>query len=250
VFTLAPEKDAMAMISALTIHRQGPNLAHAPPRRISPKAPCTLSVTITMPPQPTTTGSKHERLSAASRGRLKEAKLHYRSDGEQTLDTLPLRTEDGFVYAATIPPAGLRGRWLEYAFSAVDDQGRPVRLPDAARPDVFRARLSADENPPEVAHEPIRQCMAGQDLRIAATVRDPDGVAAVRVHFRPLDESLPYDCIVLDHQGDEFSGKIPGEAIRSDFDFVYYLEAVDEAGNGCFFPDWTKTAPYVMVRTE
>ena len=45
-------------------------------------------------------------------------------------------------------------------------------------------------------------------------------------------------------------GTIPVEAIRPDFDLVYYLEAVDEGGTGCFFPDWTKTAPYIIVQTE
>jgi hypothetical protein len=249
VFTLAPKKDATAIVSAVTIHRQAPNLAHAPSRRVSP-ARCTLSLTITMPPQPTAAGVERVGLSAASRDRVKEAMLHFRLDGEQSFKALPLKSEDGFVYSATIPPAELKGRWLEYAFSAVDDKGRSVRLPDAASTHSFRSRLSADENPPEVAHKPIRRCQAGQPLPIEATVLDPDGVAAVRVHFRPLDESLPYDCVVLDRQGDKFNGKIPGEAIRSDFDFVYYLEAVDEAGNGCFFPDWTKTAPYIIVRTE
>jgi hypothetical protein len=250
VYTLAPKKDATAMISALSVHRQAPNMAHAPSRRVSPAAPCTLSVTITMPPEPTNTGAKYEGLSATSGDRLKEAMLQYRLEGEQSFKALPLKTEDGFVYFATIQPDELKGRSLEYAFSAIDNKGRSVRLPDAASTQVFRSRLSGDENPPEVVHEPVRQCKAGQPLPIKATVRDQDGVAAVRVHYRPMDESLPYDSVVLDRHGDQFSGKIPGEAIRPDFDFVYYLEAVDEAGNGCFFPDWTKTAPYVMVRTE
>ena len=56
------------------------------------------------------------------------------------------------------------------------------------------------------------------------------------MHYRPLDETLPYESLTLIQHGNKFSGAIPGEAIRPDFDFVYYLEAVDEAGNGCFFP--------------
>lgn len=248
IFTLAPSKEnADAMLSALTVHRQAPNLAHAPSGRMSPAGPCTLSVTITMPPEP---AGKENQLSAAPGKRLKEAALLYRVDGSESIETLPLRTEDGFVYAAAISPEHLKGRWLEYTFAATDDKGRAVRLPDAATNQWFRTRLTADENPPEVAHETIRECTAGKPLPIEATVRDSDGVAAVRVHYRPLDETLPYESLTLTRHGDQYSGAVPGEAIRPDFDFVYYLEAIDEAGNGCFFPDWTKTAPYVIVRTN
>jgi hypothetical protein len=248
VFTLAPDKEgADSLISALTVHRQAPNLAHAPPKRVSPAAHCTLAVTITMPPTP---AGKANKLSAASIGRLKEAFLHYRVDDKESFKSVPLKSEDGFVYAAKLQPDDLKGRWLEYSFSAVDDAGRAVRLPDSASRDVFRTRLSGDDNPPTVIHKPIRHCKAGQPLPIETVVRDPDGIAAVRVHYRLLDESLPYDCVVLDRKGDTFRGHIPGAAIHSDFDLVYFLEAVDEAGNGCFFPDWTKTAPYIIVTTE
>ena len=246
-FTCASEDGADAMISALTIHRQAPNMAHAPLLRHSPATPCKLSVTITMPPKPT---DKPNQLSAAPGDRLKQATLHYRVDDKQPLKSIPLKTDDGFVYSAAIDPRDLQGRWLEYAFSCTDDKGRAVRLPDAASDKLFRVRLSADDTPPEVVHAPVQKCKAGQPLPIEATVSDPDGVSVVRVHYRPLDETLPYESLVLERQGDKFVGQIPGQAIRPDFDFVYYLEAVDEGGAGCFFPDWTKTAPYIIVQTE
>ncbi|MEX0642562.1 MAG: hypothetical protein WD468_07665 [Pirellulales bacterium] len=248
VFTLAPtEKNATAMISALTVHRQAPKVAHAPLRRLSPAAPCKLSLTITMPPEHI---GRTNQLSAAPGDRLKEAMLHYRTDGSQSFQSVPLESADGFVFSATIEPDKLKGRWLEYAFLATDNTGRAQRLPDAATNELFRARLTEDANPPTVVHQPIHTCKAGQPLPIEVEVRDPDGVSVVRVHYRPLDETLLYESLVLERQGNRFSGKIPGAAIRPDFDFVYYLEAVDEGGTGCFFPDWTKTAPYIIVRTE
>jgi hypothetical protein len=248
MFTLAPSSEgADAMISALTIHRQAPNMAHAPLLRHSPATPCQLSVTITMPPKPT---EKANQLSAAAGDRLKQATLHYRVDGKESLKSIPLKSDDGFVYSAAIEPSELKGRWLEYAFACTDEHGRAARLPEAASDKFYRVRLSADETPPEIVHTPIKECTAGKPLAIAATVRDPDGVSVVRVHYRPLDETLPYESLVLERQGDKFVGTIPGEAIRGDFDFVYYLEAVDEGGAGCFFPDWTKTAPYIIVQSE
>ena len=175
--------------------------------------------------------------------------LLFRTDPQQALQSVPLKSEDGFVYSATIEPSLLKGQWIEYAFSATDEAGRVARLPDANSNGLFRARLTDDAEPPKVVHVPARKCKAGQPLPIEAEARDPTGVAVVRVHYRPLDEFQSYESLVLERHGDKFTGQIPGEAIRPDFDFVYYLEAVDEAGNGCVFPDWTKTAPYVIVQT-
>jgi hypothetical protein len=171
-------------------------------------------------------------------------------DDKQPLKSVPLKSDDGFVYSAVIEPSELKGRWLEYAFSCSDYRGRATRSPEAASEKFYRVRLTANAAPPEVVHKPIPKCVAGKPLPIEATVRDAAGVSVVRVHYRPLDETLPYESVVLQRQGDKFVGTIPGEAIRPDFDLVYYLEAVDEGGSGCIFPDWTKTAPYIIVATE
>jgi hypothetical protein len=201
-----------------------------------------------MPPAPT---DKANVVSAAPGKRLKQATLLYRTDSQQPPKEARLKTEDGFVYSAEIPAADLKGgRWLEYAFKATDDTGRAARLPSGTAHPWFYARLTADENPPEITHTPIRKCKAGKPLTVEAKVHDPDGVSAVRVHYRTLDESLPYESILLQQRGDKYVGEIPAEAVRADFDLVYFLEAIDEAGTGCFYPDWTKTAPYIIVPTE
>jgi hypothetical protein len=245
IFSLAPAgENADAMISGLTVHRQAPNLAHAPSARLSPEA-AKLSVTITMPPQPT---GNAKTLSAAAGDRLSQARLHYRTSMDGPFDSVPLKTDDGFVYSAS--PPSLKGRWLEYYFSATDKSGRVTQLPEAAANRAFRSRLTSDTKSPVIEHVPIKSWRAGQPLPIEAKVSDPKGVAVVRAYFRKLDETLPYECVTLEKRGGKYVGTIPGEAIPADFDFVYYLEAVDEGGTGCFFPDWEKTAPYVIVATQ
>jgi hypothetical protein len=244
-FALAPSKEgADAMISGLTVHRQAPNLGHAPVARMSPDF-VRLAVSITMPPQPT--GSA-KTLSAAAVDRLADAALHYRTTAEGSFESAPLKTDDGFLFSASL--ANLKGRWLEYYFTAADKSGRVTRLPEASANRAFRCRLTSDTKSPVIEHQPVKAWKAGQPLPIEAKISDPDGVAVARVYFRKLDETLPYECITLEKRGGKFVGTIPGEAIPADFDFVYYLEAVDEGGSGCFFPDWEKTAPYIIVTTE
>lgn len=246
-FALKPATvDADAILSGLTVHRDAPNMAHAYSPRISPES-CQLSVTITMPPQRI---GELKNLSAAPGDRLVQSTLHFRTSENAAFQTTKLNTDDGFVYRASVEPKMLDGRWLEYFFTATDRAGRTTRLPEAATGRTYRARLTADTTPPTIEHEPIQEWTAGKPMPIKAKVTDADGVAIVRAYYRRLDETLPYECVVLERQGNTFTGTIPGEAIESAFDFVYYLEAVDEGATGCFFPDWETTAPYVIVRTH
>jgi hypothetical protein len=161
-----------------------------------------------------------------------------------------LKSEDGFVFSAEIPQNHLEGKWLNYYFTAVDAKGRVTTLPEEPNARPFRARITSDSRPPAIEHERVTSCKAGEPLIIRARVTDPDGIAVVRVHFRTLNQTLPYECLNMECDGDEYAAKIPAEAIKPDWDLVYYIEAVDEASAGCFFPEWKQGMPYVIVRTE
>jgi hypothetical protein len=161
-----------------------------------------------------------------------------------------LASDDGFVYSATIPANHLAGKWLDYYFTAVDNNGRVTTLPEEPAVRPFRARLTRDDRPPTIEHKRITTCKASEPLTIRARVADSDGLAAVRVYFRTMNQTRPYERLTMERQGDEYVATIPAEAIQREWDFVYYLEAVDEAGVGCFFPEWKKGMPYVIVTTE
>ena len=148
--------------------------------------------------------------------------------------------------ASSFPRRSIRGNSTAAGWNTPSRHGRPRprrAIAERRQRRIVPRSARADEDPPEVVHVPIQKCKAGQPLPIEAKVSDPDGVAVVRVLYRPLNESMPYESLVLERDGDTFKGTIPGAAIRPDFDFVYCLEAVDEGGTGCFYPDWTKTAP-------
>ena len=199
-----------------------------------------------MPPRPT---GDDGSLSAAPGDRLARATVYYRTGDDEPFKELPLASQDGFVFSADVPADQLDGKWLEYYFTAVDADGRTTTLPAEPHVEPYKSRITSDDAPPSIEHEPITEWKAGQPLTIRARVKDADGVATVRVHYRTLNQTLPYEQLTMERHGNDYVATIPGEAIRPDWDFVYSIEAVDEAGNGCFFGDWTKTAPYVIVKT-
>ena len=65
-----------------------------------------------------------------------------------------------------------------------------------------------------------------------------------------MNQAYPFESIVLNRDGDKYVGEIPAGAIQKNWDLVYYLEAVDESRDGCYFPDWEKTTPFLIVKTK
>ena len=50
--------------------------------------------------------------------------------------------------------------------------------------------------------------------------------------------------------GDEYAATVPAADISPEWDFMYFIEVMDKAGNGTIHPDLEETAPYVIVRLE
>jgi len=47
---------------------------------------------------------------------------------------------------------------------------------------------------------------------------------------------------------DEYQAVIPAEHVVPKWDLMYFIEAIDNQGNGKIYPDLEKETPYVVVR--
>jgi hypothetical protein len=103
---------------------------------------------------------------------------------------------------------------------------------------------------PQIDGGRIASARAGQPLRITARVTDPAGVTSVRVRYRHLTQFEDYAALELKPTGEPgaFAATIPAEAISPKWDFMYFIEAIDAAGQGAIWPDLAKEAPYVIVK--
>jgi hypothetical protein len=64
-----------------------------------------------------------------------------------------------------------------------------------------------------------------------------------------MEDYLTAD-MVRDPQTGLYSAQIPGEFITTAQDVMYFVEAIDNAGNGRNYPDLETTSPYVVVSVE
>ena len=53
--------------------------------------------------------------------------------------------------------------------------------------------------------------------------------------------------MTLDETTGRYIGTIPGQFVIPRWDVMYFVEALDEAGNGRMYPDLESEMPYVIV---
>ena len=98
---------------------------------------------------------------------------------------------------------------------------------------------------PSLRHDPPAQAQPGQSLTLQL-VASGAHVRAVRLHYRPLNQLAQFKTIEK-APGESFV--IPGGDISSDYDLMYYFEALSENGSGWFQPDPLIQTPYYVVKT-
>jgi hypothetical protein len=89
-------------------------------------------------------------------------------------------------------------------------------------------------------------------LRIAVDVEDPSGVKWVRLRYRGLSEHQDFQVLNMlpTGQGSEYEATILGENIDPHFDMMYFIEVMDNVGNGKIYPNLYKETPYTVVKID
>ena len=90
-----------------------------------------------------------------------------------------------------------------------------------------------------------------QPLEIRATVSDDSSLSRVLVHYRPTRQAMEYCQVDMQPAEDGvLSATIPGEVFTPEFDLIYFVEAIDEHGNGTFYPDPDLEDPHLVVEVQ
>jgi len=91
-----------------------------------------------------------------------------------------------------------------------------------------------------------------QPVRIVANVTDPSGVASVRLRYRHVTQFEDYETLEMQPMGEpgQYAATVPGDFFVPQWDFMYFIEAINKAGNGVMWPDLSKEMPYVIVKLD
>lgn len=108
---------------------------------------------------------------------------------------------------------------------------------------------TSDQSGPDANIERVTSATVGKPIHVSAEVTDQSGVKWVRLRYRHLTQFEDYRTVEMkpDRTTGKFHGVIPGSFVVPKWDVIYFIETMDNAGNGKQYPDFETEAPYVIV---
>jgi hypothetical protein len=151
----------------------------------------------------------------------------------------PMAMTGPAMFQAKIPGAAAPGR-LQYSIEANEPSGQTESV---------NVLVTADREAPKVQLLPVSTATPGADLEISAKAEDSSGVKVLRLRYRHVTQYEDYQsaAMTFDAAGGVYRARIPGAFVQPEWDLMYFVEAIDTAGNGCITPDLEREAPYRIV---
>jgi hypothetical protein len=210
-----------------------PHIVHVPIRWVQPGEPLLIQATI------------------ASTTPITEARVWAKTK-TGTVTSLPMECVGDDMYQAQVGTQAGQTE-LVYYIEAINEAAQNRFYPYARQqPAPIRVSISADRQPPEVRLERVKQALPFEDLQVTAQVTDASAVKRVRLRYRHVTQFEDYEetGMYFDPKAGLWSGTIPGDFITPEWDLMYYVQVMDDQGNGRMYPDLDIEMPYVIVPVE
>jgi hypothetical protein len=152
----------------------------------------------------------------------------------------------------------LCGHWreelvsLQSGFAKLESQRKNILIDRLVTPSPRCVAFTTDFAAPIISHEPILTAPAQTPLTIRANVKSPDGVKWVQVLYRSVNQTKDYETLEMksvDGNGN-YEAIIPADKIDPRFDFMYFIQAMNNQHRGVMFPDFNRHTPYFIVHLE
>ena len=119
--------------------------------------------------------------------------------------------------------------------------------------------IARKEPVPAPAGQPVRvrivpagKAQPGRDFLVVAKADHPAAIKSLRLRYRHMTQFEDYQTagMTLDAKTGNFVARIPGAFITPKWDLMYFVEAIDQSGNGRNYPDLETEMPYVIVGVD
>jgi hypothetical protein len=163
--------------------------------------------------------------------------------------SIEMREHGDNVYLGLVPPMA-PGSKLHYYIEAKDRNGISAFSHGTGKsPHILFLGYRGEK--PSITHQHVCECCTGDDLSIRVGVHTSSPLLYVRLHYRHLIQSEDWNIVDMENVGGvDYEAVIMGEYITSRWDIMYAIEAVDECGNGTFYPNLDIRQPFVVVTAK
>jgi hypothetical protein len=102
----------------------------------------------------------------------------------------------------------------------------------------------------QIVHKPVIVAPIDKPLKVSVNVNALKGVKWVRLRYRSVNQEQDYKTLEMPSTGENnlYQTIVPAEQINSKWDFMYFIEVMDNSGNGRIYPDLNKETPYIIVK--
>jgi hypothetical protein len=175
----------------------------------------------------------------------RKLKIFFRVAGEGfRFSPVDMTEKERNIYSAVIP-AQQAGATIWYFIRGADENaGSHGSEKEPHQILVYKSPMRK----PGIRHTDVVQTRVGADMRVRAAVVTSAQLAAVRLHYRHLDQSEDWRVVEMKPRGASiYEAFVPGEFVTPNWDLMYAIEAVDNYGGGTFYPDFDRRQPFVVV---
>jgi hypothetical protein len=141
---------------------------------------------------------------------------------------------------------------LRQGLAELTEQRSKLPASPSESKELPRRTHGTDTQPPAVTLQPTGKARPGEALLVTARATDPSGIKSLRLRYRHVTQMEDYRTadMVRDSRTGLYSAQIPGQFITAAQDVMFFVEAIDSAGNGRNYPDLETSSPYVVVSVE
>ena len=102
----------------------------------------------------------------------------------------------------------------------------------------------------QISHEPVTSLPVETPLSLTVKATASAGVKWVKVRYRGVNQEFEYQTLLMEPAGEKdlYSATIPSDQIDPKWDFMYYIEVMDNQQRGHIYPDLNKETPYIIVK--
>jgi hypothetical protein len=117
-------------------------------------------------------------------------------------------------------------------------------------PDYKAASNANDDKLFQITHQPVTSAPVGKPITVSAKVSAPAGVKWVHLRYRNINQDKDYQTLPMRPTGekDTYQAVVPAEQIDPTWDYMYFIEVMDNNGNGRIYPDLNKETPYIFTK--
>jgi MYXO-CTERM domain-containing protein len=210
--------------------------------------PPTIVVTPVANNRPTGTAVPVTANIVDSGGTITGAALFYRTGSTGGYSSVTMTNTSGSTWTGSIPSAAVATPLVQYYVTATDGASNTGTEPAGApgAPLQFTV-VAADSTPPTITHTPVPNGQpVGVAVNVTATVTDASAITYVRLHYKRSTSSAapPWPYVEMTNtSGSTWTAQIPDFAVGAP-SVVYYIRALDAAGNTALLPTGSTDSPY------